>query len=254
MNNKINNFELELKNFLEKLNIKYYSKEWNAASYFIRTKGLYIHEAIYKFLQDKLNNKREITYEEIATTFRYDKKLRNLLYKFIAMIEEKLISIISNFYGDKIDDIKIPEIKTKQDIHKNIEELKNGLKTNSIWQIFKNLDFYWTIIIFCKNAKEYMWKNWLFKSNSMQEVKDSLHKIRKLRNIVNHNKMLFLELTLDEIMKYLNAFKNVLSDEEWNSFKKKIEKCSEEDNDILSENWHEKQVAWQLLECIKISL
>lgn len=255
MDNKNNIFESELKSFLMELKIEPDSPCWQAASCFIGSKGLYIHKAIYELLKNKLQNTREILYCEIATTFRYDKKIRNLLYRFIAMVEEKLISIISNFFDDDIDNIKLPKLNTRQDIKEIISQLKKDLQTKSIWKIFEHLDFYWIIELFYFNANSRMWNSELFSSNCMKEIKNSLHKIRKLRNIVNHNRMLLLELSTSEIIDHLNAFISILSEKEWDSFKQKINKCAlKEDADIPKENWHQKQVEWELPECIKIAL
>ena len=55
-----------------------------------------------KMLEFFLQSLKETTveYSEIATVFRYDKRIRRIIFKYIGFLEEYLRAYISNTYGE----------------------------------------------------------------------------------------------------------------------------------------------------------
>lgn len=62
-----------------------------------RLKGVYLHKQVYDILLEA-NGGGEITYYELSSLIRYDKNLRDMLYKYLAMAEEYLRALLCDKY------------------------------------------------------------------------------------------------------------------------------------------------------------
>lgn len=264
----MSNFNNELNKFLEnELKIKKDSEEWKKAEYFIKNKGLYIHKWIYDYIKEKVPGNINIEYKHIATAYRYDKKIRNVFYKFISLIEEKMVSILSNSFDDDINKLKIEEKEGKESTREKIKEIIENkieeLKTTSIWKILENIDFFWIIHIFDQN-KDHLEIHGILRDNCIEnnykKLKDAFHDIRNIRNNIYHNRLFFYSL---QLLKKYNPKKNIfepfqiiLNDEEWKGFNKKINDCANND-DINKKNedpLFSIQTDWDLIEEIKLKI
>lgn len=82
-------------NFFEGIIIS--EKEKESAKKFLTSKGVIKHILIKEHLLLR-NNAQSIKYSIIASTYRYDKRLRVVLFKFISYIEEYYRGIILDHY------------------------------------------------------------------------------------------------------------------------------------------------------------
>jgi len=141
------------------------------SNYYLKYRGLQEHIIILNYLENVL--KRKIRYSEIATTFRYDKRIRTVIYKYIGFIEEYLRAIISNNYPDDIpESIKIYDYKK---LH------INGNKT------------YDTVsdMLFSSLVKQFNKMNNTIISSSFNNYrKEYMEYVIDLRNAVSHNRFL----------------------------------------------------------------
>lgn len=62
-----------------------------------RLKGVYLHKQVYDILLEA-NGGGEVTYYELSSLIRYDKNLRDMLYKYLAMAEEYLRALLCDKY------------------------------------------------------------------------------------------------------------------------------------------------------------
>ena len=84
--------------FWDKIVISEEEKE--ASKYFLEYRGIAEHENVRVFLQSL--KETTVSYSEIATAFRYDKRIRRVIFKYIGFLEEYLRAYISNTYGENI--------------------------------------------------------------------------------------------------------------------------------------------------------
>jgi hypothetical protein len=72
-------------------------KEKEEFEKYIRLKGVYLHKQVYDILLEA-NGGGEVTYYELSSLIRYDKNLRDMLYKYLAMAEEHLRALLCDKY------------------------------------------------------------------------------------------------------------------------------------------------------------
>lgn len=89
-------------------------KEKRDALPYLNHRGIKEHINVATFLQGFL--KKKLTYDKVATAFRYDKRIRRVLYKYIGCLEENIRSYISNKY-ETIDSLP-PLCKDYYEKHK----------------------------------------------------------------------------------------------------------------------------------------
>ena len=82
--------------FWDKIVISEEEKE--VSKYFLEYRGVAEHENVRVFLQSL--KETTVEYSEIATVFRYDKRIRRIIFKYIGFLEEYLRAYISNTYGE----------------------------------------------------------------------------------------------------------------------------------------------------------
>ncbi len=84
---------------------------------FIELKGYMLHRHVYEYLKVLLKREK-ITYSELSSVIRYDKRLRDKLYVYLSTVEEYLKAyIFDNYYLDDKDTImKKDRFNVRRDI------------------------------------------------------------------------------------------------------------------------------------------
>lgn len=99
------------------------------ADRFIESKGLVKHVLIKKKLENWTSEK--IKYTEISSTYRYDKRIRQVLFKYISYLEEFYRAVILDNYIDN----------TQQDFWDNNLNRLLGVCGNDLNRALEQLDF-----------------------------------------------------------------------------------------------------------------
>lgn len=139
------------------------------------SKGIEKHILIKEYLQAWSNN--SLRYSQVATTYRYDKRIRNVLYKYISYLEE--------FYRAKILDNcfnKESELSSLSPIKKLLDE---GLSLN---ESLEALDFKYLISLVKSISKDFD-EDCIFVT---EHQNNNFYALRILHNAVMHNKFLLL--------------------------------------------------------------
>lgn len=143
----------------------------------IYSKGIEKHILIKEYLLN-WRSVSKIKYAEIATTYRYDKRIRNVLYKYISYLEEFFRANILDSYINRIDQIFwIPKLKRL--LEKNRQNLNAALESLSFRDLLKQM------IALPEEIKD----KCLFVKTHLKQNVDALV---DLRNAVMHNKFLVL--------------------------------------------------------------
>ena len=133
-------------------------------------------------LKEKLFNWIEgdkIEYSLIASTYRYDKRLRNILFKYISYLEEFYRSVILDEYRDRVR-----KIQWIRDIKERLEEFNGDLN-----DALEHIDFSSLLIQTRMLPQRVKNKCLLPKTRNLKENSIAL---KELRNAVMHNKFLLL--------------------------------------------------------------
>ena len=148
------------------------------AEKYLTSKGVEKHI----ILKEKLFNWIEgdkIEYSLIASTYRYDKRLRNILFKYISYLEEFYRSVILDEYR-----FRVKKIQWIRDINDKLEEFNGDLN-----DALEHIDFSALLIQISKLPQRFKNKCLLFKAKNAKENSIAL---KELRNAVMHNKFLLL--------------------------------------------------------------
>ena len=139
------------------------------------SKGIEKHILIKEYLQVWGND--PLRYTQVATTYRYDKRIRNVLYKYIAYLEEFYrAKILDNYFNRE------SEISWFTPINKS---LNKGLSLN---ESLEDLEFKHLINIIKATSKDFN-EECIFVTEHRNK---NLYALRILRNAVMHNKFLLL--------------------------------------------------------------
>jgi hypothetical protein len=143
----------------------------------LRSKGIEMHILVKEQLMVWSENKT-IRYSEVASTYRYDKRIRNTLFKYIAYVEEFYRSVILDNYHDKADQtLWIKSFKDKLErCDGNMNEALGQLSFKDLLKQTHNLP---------DDIKE---RYGLIKEHVGKNTKA----LNGLRNAVMHNKFLLL--------------------------------------------------------------
>ena len=104
------------------------NKEMNDFKKFIKIKGIYLHKQIYDALLSY--NKDKVTYYELSSVIRYDKSLRDILYKYLATFEEKLRSELFERYDVESNNFQYKSLKGLGKLKKDIKSKMNKENSN----------------------------------------------------------------------------------------------------------------------------
>lgn len=156
------------------------------AEFYIRTKGIALHLQVAEHLGHDLSREGErISWQKLSAMLRYDKKLRDRLYIYIATLEEYIRACISNRYDDDSDqEFWIDEKNTwdkKKSIKKRIadgEKVSDVLNDIVLRQLVRQV----------KNLPEADKKDFFDVDSSL--VDRNLSAVVQLRNAFGHHRFL----------------------------------------------------------------
>ncbi|MGD9901501.1 MAG: hypothetical protein AB7S44_03065 [Spirochaetales bacterium] len=158
--------------------------EIEKANHYIETKGLYIHVAIRDMLLSRGIQKP--SYKQIATVYRYDKRIRKILYEHIAYLEEFFRAYILNQYGNNVKQSFWIKRVNPNNLKNSLELLKFGELLSQV----KKLPNKEKVLIITSHFTK------------------NIEALIELRNAVFHNKFLLVYL----------GFKKCFIDEEKSGF------------------------------------
>ncbi len=203
---------------------------------YLKTKGIEKHILIKEKLLS-WSESGNIEYTKVASTYRYDKRIRLVLFKYLSYLEEFYRAIILDHYITK----------TRQSFWTN--ELKEKLKEYSynLNDALEHLDFASLLIQSQKLPKAI---KELCHFPSGKHLKDNSIALKELRNAVMHNKFLLLYRGFNECFvqgvddgKSANLKANILNliqflpQEVGNQCKKDINNCKEDRNKTNDTTW-----------------
>lgn len=144
----------------------------------LKSKGVEKHILI----KDRLLNwsaSNSIEYEKVASTYRYDKRIRYILFKYISYLEE--------FYRAVILDIYILDVKQRF----WIKDLRDQLKVYgyNLNDALEHIDFS-SLLIQCQQLPKGIRSLCGFPNG--KHLKENSIALKELRNAVMHNKFLLL--------------------------------------------------------------
>lgn len=203
---------------------------------YLKTKGIEKHILIKEKLLS-WSESGNIEYTKVASTYRYDKRIRLVLFKYLSYLEEFYRAIILDHYITK----------TRQSFW--INELKEKLKeySHNLNDALEHLDFASLLIQSQKLPKAI---KELCHFPSGKHLKDNSIALKELRNAVMHNKFLLLYRGFNECYvqgvddgKSANLKANILNliqflpQEVGNQCKKDINNCKEDRNKTNDTTW-----------------
>lgn len=186
----------------------------------------------------------KIKYTQIASTYRYDKRIRKILFKYISYLEEYYRAVILDNYYNNYNDL----LKT---IQREIYEFEGNLN-----DALEHLEFR----VLLKQITSLPQEIRDLCSLPQKRLKENIYALKELRNAVMHNKFLLLYRGFS--ICYVNGVDNCKS----TSLKANIlnlisflpkdvgEKCREEINACKDERNNFNKTRWDLPEQIIISL
>jgi len=149
---------------------------------YLDLKGVAYHTVLVNYIG--LNGNGKIQYKRVQNLYIYDKRVRNILYRFLSALEEGIRGFISNKYCGKLDNIK----KLSKSIHKSITE------GSSLSKELEDIDFNKLMNLTKRlTVKE---KRSLF--GRIDQLEENLLAVKQLRNAVSHHRMLFVYEDLSE--------------------------------------------------------
>ncbi|MGE4321124.1 MAG: hypothetical protein AB7E61_06730 [Acholeplasmataceae bacterium] len=160
---------------------------------YLLIKGQFLYKQIYELI---LLTDEEVHYREIAQIIRYDKYLRNTLYKFLSALEEQWRATIFS---------KLEYNSTKKELINNNIDLKKIVKKVNL----NDSVFYWASF----NKKFTLSKIIEIiqqKSKDLDIELDNEHAamLKKLRNSVMHHNLLLFSIN-ESIEEVLNEIKTI---------------------------------------------
>lgn len=150
------------------------------AIYYLGVRGISEHIFVANYLQSLKAEK--VTYAEVATAFRYDKRIRRIIYKYIGFLEEYIRAYIVNKYENDYSLLNLHKkaykgIQANKTFYETIIELTFGELVSQVLLLPQD-DL-----------------NNLFRQGSVQQ---NLKALVGLRNEVNHNRFLLHNKSLKE--------------------------------------------------------
>ena len=230
--------------FIDRINIQ--TDEIEKARYYCELKGIELHFSIFEYLTSM---KSEIVkYSEIATAYRYDKRIRKVLYKFIGLFEEYIRAYISNKFSDQMELINwIKPIKKR---------LNQGLNLSGALDDILFGELVSQVILFEDEEKSNLIKHTEFNDQNLKAIVE-------LRNAVSHNRFLLNYLKFKDCIidneKRSSLHANLLnlsfhlSPNIRKQFINELDECRFPDDGKQTGNI-KNQTSWELLEDIIIKI
>ena len=227
-------------------NLIYNESDKENIKLYLNSKGVEKHI----ILKEKLFNWIEgdkIEYSLIASTYRYDKRLRNILFKYISYLEE--------FYRSRILDnfrFRTKKISWLQDISEKLEEYNNDLNDT-----LEHIDFS-TLLFQTKRLQQEGKLKGVFPK--IRHLNENIIALKELRNAVMHNKFLIL------YRGYETCYINGVDGGKSSTLKANIlnliaflpedvaEKCTQEINNAKKQKENQEGTEWKLLHSVVVEL
>lgn len=161
--------------FIDKMNF-HNEEEKKRCEIYLELKGIAYHVVLANYIG--LNRFGKIEYRKVQNLYKYDKKVRNILYRFLAAFEEGVRAFISNRYNNDFERID----KLSKSLLYSIQE------DSSLSKELENQDFYHLMELAKKmTLKE---KNEIF--GYIDNLESNLDAVRELRNTISHHRLLFV--------------------------------------------------------------
>ena len=151
-------------------------KERERCMTYLDLKGVAYHTVLVNYIG--LNEDGKIEYHRVKNLYVYDKRIRNILYRYFSALEEGIRGFITNKYCGNLDNIK----KLSKSIHKSI------IEGNSLSKVLEDLDFN-TLMNLTKKLTTKEKKDLYGRTDKLDE---NLLAVKELRNAVSHHRMLFV--------------------------------------------------------------
>ena len=164
--------------FYANLNVEECDKERLEKS--LKAKGLEKHIIIKNKLLTWIDG-ATIDYTKIASTYRYDKRIRYVLFKYISYLEEFYRAVILDNYYNKVN-------KNTNFACIELKEKLLGYK-NNLNDALEHIDFS-SLIYQIQNLPSSIKQ--LCNLPTCKHIKDNFKALKSLRNAVMHNKFLLL--------------------------------------------------------------
>ena len=165
---------MDTKEFFNGLEIE--EKDKDKAEAYIKSKGLFAHMQI-KNKMLAWSSDKAIKYSQIASYYRYDKRIRIILYKYIAYLEEYYRAILLDNFSDS----------TEQNFWIKIiaDKINSGIRLDIILENLGFRSLLNQVKLLPDNLKEYSF-------NSNKPIRKNIDALIELRNAVMHNKFLLM--------------------------------------------------------------
>lgn len=212
----------------------------------IKSKGVEKHILI----KDKLltwNENESIEYAKVASTYRYDKRIRIVLFKYISYLEEFYRAVILDNYINRVNQkFWVNELQSK------LKEYNRNLN-----DALEHIDFS-SLLIQCQKLPKQKQEFCLFPKGKY--LKENSIALKELRNAVMHNKFLLIYRGFEECYvngvdagKSANLKANILNLIQF--LPSEVgKKCMKEINDCKEDRNDENDTAWDLPSQIIITL
>lgn len=155
--------------------------EQQTANFYLNMKGVAFHKTILDYLCKNENKIIPIDWMDISKELRSDKAIRDILYKYLATLEEYIRAYISNKYED--DCLQKFWIDTGLYDYDRIKT--QLLKGKTLFKILENVSF-GTLIKQVKALPKSDRQDMFGKAGT----NENLDAVRELRNAVSHHKFL----------------------------------------------------------------
>lgn len=234
---------MKIEKVLEEMDLE--KDELEKARYYLNLKGIELHYSILQYLSSFSASR--IKYCQLATVYRYDKRIRKVLYKYIGLFEEYIRAFISNKYSDNLEKITLTTILEKSYIKERqlYKVLDKALFADLIHQVFQ----------LSADDKAELFPNIVYDQGNLRAIIE-------LRNAVSHNRFLlnyldFKECNLNGDRKgslYANLvnFSNFLTPEIRSGFITEINGCQFCESNTPNKSVH--QTMWVLPSQVIIKL
>ena len=221
-------------------------EEKKKGTYYLRERGLEEHFHVLDYLESfKKNGEEKISYSEIASVLRYDKRIRRCLFKYIGVVEERLRAYFMDHFRDDFE--SLVQTRTFNMVYED--------QGKDLYKAISHLDFGRLVGLFKKQQD--LFKKAVF--GDVECLRDNLDALVRLRNQVCHNKFLLnnLEFKLCHYQgtKSSSLWANIrnlwlLSDSNCKeSLVKEMHTCAQSGS-----SKYKNQVEWRLPEHVKLSL
>lgn len=163
---------------IKKLGITPNSKDEEDAKFYFRVKGMKFYQKLIDHLE---KTKSSITWQNVSSLFRYDKRLREKLYIYIATLEEYIRAFLSNKYENQ------PKQSFWQDGKNEKLKVRGRIsKGEGVFEVLEQTDFN-TLILQLKEIPEKVLSEMF---ENIDNIESDLRAVKELRNAVSHHAFL----------------------------------------------------------------